>query len=352
MGFTIGKKDGFEGGVNDMEDGDVIPWERNPGRYKVDGMYNSDIAVIHEFHRQNPDIEIDLIRAKDISKKRLQSNDINYILGHDLVDGFWGKRGYEKTLEVYKSANVFPVMKLQKFVVDKGDYYEHFRKNGIPVADTFTIKRKGRGFYVGKRKVDAKYILEQAEKRGWKSMISKVVMGAWGKGFKKWKTIDLKKSGGLVRLDRFLASDRILRFPGVIFQEEVVDFWEVRTYWFDNKYVNAVATQHDFSIGDDYILDNRRIKKFLPELQKLGKKVLRVLPRVEVGGEEIRPVMMRIDFGCCLGGRFFVNEIENMACNLFVDWNRKSIPVFGKVLGERSRQLYRLGWRRSIKKRQ
>ena len=36
-------------------------------------------------------------------------------LGHDLVDGFWGKRGYEKTREIYKDSNIFPLMNLQQF---------------------------------------------------------------------------------------------------------------------------------------------------------------------------------------------------------------------------------------------
>ena len=37
----------------------------------VDDMFNSDIAVIYQLHKQYPKIEIDLIQPRDISKKKI-----------------------------------------------------------------------------------------------------------------------------------------------------------------------------------------------------------------------------------------------------------------------------------------
>jgi hypothetical protein len=214
VGFTVGKSDGFVGGINDLNPKKVIPWEKNPKRFFIDGIFNSDIAVIYEFHKQFPNIEIDMILPHEISVRRLQSNDVNYILGHDLVDGFWNKRGYEKTLEIFKKVNIFPLLNLQNFIVDKGKYYDFFKKKGIPVADTFTIYKTGKHYTTtktGTKKITAEGVIRRAKRRGWTSMISKVLMGAWGKGFKKWNLQTINPT----KLQKYLDS---LKFPGVIFR--------------------------------------------------------------------------------------------------------------------------------------
>ena len=131
-------------------------------------------------------------------------------------------------------------------------------------------------------------------------------MGAWGLGFSKWdlnKLENSKKEKNLLNI--YLNKRSTLKFPGIIFQREVEDFldnWEIRTYWFDNKFATAVGTKHDFEIGDDYVAREKDIQSILPQLKKMGKEILDIIPKQKVGNTFVNPVMMRIDFGCCMPG--------------------------------------------------
>jgi hypothetical protein len=73
---------------------------------------------------------------------------------------------------------------------------------------------------------------------------------------------------------------------------------------------------------------------------------------MKVKGEIVNPVLIRLDFGCCQPKTiapkgYLLNEIETQACNLFLGYSNYDVPTrFAQVLGQRSKQLYKLGWRR------
>ena len=61
------------------------------------------------------------------------------------------------------------------------------------------------------------------------------------------------------------------------------------------------------------------------------------MPLIRRGGKRIPPVMVRMDFGCCLGNtlnknKYFLNEMENQACNYFATSNKYPKMNVNKVM--------------------
>lgn len=308
---------------------------------------SSDVAIayrlLNDYSHKN--IKVDIMLAKDVTVERLKHNDINYVLGHDLVDAFWRKKKdsesgyYEEFTKIYKnpSCNIFPLYNLQKFVLDKGKYYEFFKNNGIPVLDTFYIKNN--------TIINTKKIINKIKSLGWIEFITKPELGAWGLYFKKWKINDSTIEN---KLTKYLNNKNIKRFPSIIFQQLAPDFknyWEIRTFWFNNKFSHAIGTKHHFEDGYDDVV-TKISPDILNQCKNIGRKTLKVIPKMIINGKEIKPLMIRIDCGCCLNGKngkYFLNEIENQACNLFIEDVEKMgvdiTGIFSKAIYNKTKEI-------------
>ena len=62
-----------------------------------------------------------------------------------------------------KKNKIYPPLKEQFFLYNKGDYLKYFESKGIPIAPTFLIKKN--------RNVDT--ILKTIKQKGWKSFVVK-----------------------------------------------------------------------------------------------------------------------------------------------------------------------------------
>ena len=78
------------------------------------------------------------------NEKKIQENDINFLAGNNLLNAWDG--GPDEYKRVYKimtnkKNNIYPPLKEQFFLYNKGDYLKYYEKKGIPIAPTFLIKK-------------------------------------------------------------------------------------------------------------------------------------------------------------------------------------------------------------------
>ena len=88
------------------------PWES--------GAVHVDVAIPWYIHKKHKDIDIDIILPADISLERLQSNDVNYIIGYDLINCFF-EHNYNQRIKKVKHAlkncgNIWPTFEFQEHI--------------------------------------------------------------------------------------------------------------------------------------------------------------------------------------------------------------------------------------------
>ena len=234
LGFIVGKDD------------DTVPRNRKalkdiPKKYLVDGKLNIDVAVPFILKSKYPDVEIDIIKGHEITLKRLKQNDVNFLIGMDLIN-LWHEdsKRYKKVKRIFKNpkSKIIPNWKLQNFIYQKGDYSKKFEKNGIPVAPAILVKKKR----------NVKTVINQIKRRGWKSFIIKPYLSAFSIGFEKLNTEDVINDPKILKTYFKENKD----FPGFIIQEALrgfSKFWEVRVFFINGKFSYAIGNKAAVATG-------------------------------------------------------------------------------------------------------
>jgi len=138
LGFIVGK---------DTDD-DNIKYNKNfykslKYEYLNDGNVNVDYAIPYYISKKW-NVDVDVIVPEEITLQRLKQNDINFLLGYDLVTEFNNDPvQYKKIKKIFElaSSKVWPRWKTQNFIYNKGDYAKFLEKNNIPVAPSIQVKR-------------------------------------------------------------------------------------------------------------------------------------------------------------------------------------------------------------------
>ena len=261
---------------------------------------------------------------KDIKESQLKKNDVNFLVGINLLN-FWekGKKEYNRVLKLMENPeyNIYPNLKEQFFLYNKGDYLQYFEKKGIPIAPTFIV-RKDR---------DPKKILAEVKKRGWKSFVLKPYFAYANIAIAR---INLDGKDPSKDVTKYLTKYK--KFPAFVCQE-VMDgfakFMEVKSFWLNGKfkyYIGMKACDEVFSESKIYKTCSSKYGNVSPKIlklvKKMGKQVLETYPKTYVKGKRTHPLFLRIDFGCCLGNTldgesYFLNEIEYAGCGVFTEDN-------------------------------
>jgi len=307
-----------------------------------DGWILNEAALVAAIEYKYPDAEVKYIT--NMNEKTLQKNDVNFLVGVNLLNAWHGKSKvqYQKWLSIMKNKknNIYPPLSEQNFLYNKGDYLKYYEKKGIPIAPTFLIKKKR----------DASDIIKKVRENGWSSFIVKPDYAFANIEISKY---DLKTTGNTQitesdsddpsitkkteafysgisnsedekvekELTKYLQKTK--KFPGLICQEKIIGFvkkYEVKTFWINGEYkynVSIKAWPPPESFGNVS-------KATLKGIQKLAKKVLNNYPETKIKGKIVKPLFLRIDLGCCQGNtldttKYFLNEIEYAGCGTFTD---------------------------------
>ena len=321
IGFILGK-------TNDPVNDNFNKVNDLPKKYRWGEVYPID-ACIAWYIKKNYNVQVDLIKPNNLTEKRLLENDVNFSIGYDLLDARWSKKkGLDKLFEKvmkYRKYKVFPLWKLQNFVYQKGLYIKYLQDHGIPTAPTFLVNSKKETF----SKQSITRILNKIQ---WSTFIIKPEGGMESKLVLKLSTKDRNLHHKVLK---YLNTNRH-KFKRFIFQEAMKGFLkypEIRVYWFGGKFAYAIGTIDSAPVpprktGNE---DIRRVPKdSLEECKKIGRRVLKLLPKTKYKGKEIHPTIVRTDFGCCQGNtlnklKYFVNEVELQTCGMY--GNFTSYPI-------------------------
>jgi len=311
------------GGTNDY----VLPDSKKswlkPLKIVQKGEYQGKIpfekALIAYLEHKYKDVKIMYLNQFD--EKKLKQNDINFCVSLNLLYAWEkGNKEYQRVLKIMKNPkiNIYPNLKEQNFLFNKGDYLQYYENKGIPIAPTFVIK--------GDRNI--KRLISKVEDRKWKSFVLKPHNAYANIGIGKFDVDDLNVKE---QVSKYLQKHK--KFPGFVCQE-VMDgfakFWEVKSFWINGKfkyYIAMKASGEVFSESKIYSdIDNPRdfgriSPSLLKDLKKMGKKIVQYFPK-DLNQYSNPPLYLRIDFGCCAGNKldgkkYFLNEIEYAGCAIF-----------------------------------
>ena len=196
--------------------------------------------MIASIKHKYKDIEINFINKYD--KTLLEKNDINFVVSLNLLNA-WEKSDseYDRVYKLMqdKSINIYPNLKEQLFLYDKGKYLNYYKNKGIPIAPTFVINKKR----------DTKSIIKRVMKEGWDSFVLKPHRAYATIGIGVFNTDDknLEK-----KISKYLEKNK--KFPAFICQEMIKGFskfFEIKSYWINGKFKYYVST-HCWSWLENY----------------------------------------------------------------------------------------------------
>lgn len=305
-----------------------------PKKYYENGNVHTDVALAYLIKEKFVGIEVDIITPKEISNQRLKNNDINYVIGYDIINvinddppvkKFSGQKGLEKLDAIYrnKGNNIFPSYPFMAFLWDKKKYLQHLEKNGIPISPTIFIK-KG---------INTSSLLNKIKLKKWKNFIIKPIGGTIAYGLGIFNTKECVENKFL--LDEYFYEENKY-YDEYLVQEKIDGFTkygEIKTFWIDGKLSYAVNTPGATSPGETYVVKNKIEQKVLNQCESIGKKIFETLPMIQFKNKKSIPVLIRIDFACCKNNsnkkasNYFVNEIESDIAGLYINFPNVTYPA-------------------------
>ncbi|CAE7213657.1 unnamed protein product [Symbiodinium sp. CCMP2456] len=341
IGFLIGKDTDL---VEDPKYvGDASFMADMPDKYRVDpeskeylknceagvkGFAHADVAIPWYIHKKyGGDVKVDMIFPEEITLKRLKSNMCNYIIGYDVINSiFEGPKRYKKVTKVFtECGNLMPSWEVQDFIYIKSRYMQACMDAGIPMAPTIFAKKNKRS--------PAK-LLAEIKARGWQTFVMKQSMMAFSLGFCKLKVEDCEKDPSILK--NYFRD--YAECPEYVVQEAIEGFtrnWETRVFWFNGKFLYAIANKAAVSTedGQEVIITGDDIpSEFLENAKRIGEQALKILPQLcTPSGQPVDMTLIRTDVGCSdspvhdkhtkwdpNGRTFFLNEIEYGGTTYFI----------------------------------
>ena len=351
IGFLVGKED-------EIHYDDEL-FNQTPKKYLQQGDYaepllHKDVAIAMTIRLSYPDVQVDIILPNEISNKRLQQNNVNFILGYDCINQmvdepfvkkFQGKKGYNTLKQIYSSPKnkVFPPMNFLEFIWDKEKYLSVFQKKQIPISPTIIVS-----------KYSTTKILRDIQNKGWKQFIIKPVGGTSAIGVERFQLQQCLKNPLLIT-NYF--QDNQEYYPKFLIQELITGFkkyGEIKMFWINQQYSYAVNTIDKASGDQDgYTVKPFTNKKILNHCKDIGEKALQLLPKIKVNNKIVKPVMVRTDFTCCQGNKqhssknYFLNEVEHQDAGSYSNYFEIKYPyvqIMADAFVKKAQELISLGF--------
>jgi len=298
--------------------------ERKVGKRQKYGEYGipTDIAIgAYIQHALNlKDVDVDLILPEEVSKERLRSNDLNFILQKGLLEAHYidvsrkhtgDKVQYDNLKECLQAENVYPPLDYQELCASKVNYYSYLKENDLSVLPTFTMTAEEYHKLGHDASMKNMFAFWQREDIG--TLIAKPVLGMGGADIEFFNATDTDRSS----LSRYFRKN-MKKYPGLIVQRSVKGFGnvkecpELRMYFMGDEYkysvsanVNAVCSQPKAEGGT--------LEVPLERLKAATHKILKKLPHIVMpNGARVPRLITRLDMGWRVDGKChpFVNEIE------------------------------------------
>ena len=305
-----------------------------PKKYYENGAVQTDIALAYIMKTNFVGSTIDVITPREITNQRLKKNDINFIIGYDIINQinddphvkkFAGQKGLELLDKIYKTKtnNVFPSYPFLSLLWDKKEYLQLLEKNNIPISPTIFIKKN----------ISVRNLLKKVSQKKWKNFIIKPIGGtiAYGLGL-----FNIKECSDNINILQEYFDEENKYYDDYLVQEKIDGFTkygEIKTFWIDGKFSYAVNTPGATEPGEDYEVKEVINKDVLKQCKKIGEKIFDILPKIVFNKKKTLPVLIRIDFACCKKNNakkpihYFVNEIESDIAGLYINFPNIKYPA-------------------------
>lgn len=270
-------------------------------------------------------VEVDFILPEDITRQRLASNHINFMVIYDILESFHvdGSRLYKRVKDALQSAdNVYPPYNYQKFINNKCSYIQHLAKSGkdlvIPTYCKMSTKRKDMG-----KTIDQ--IGDVIQKKKWGKFIGKPVYGQESIDFKKFNSFN--KRSLKPYMDKCFNKKK---YPGIIFQKYIEGFDkskpEIRMYYTDKKYQYSVITGS--SVRTPRTEGGTMDVPEMGKLKSFSRRIMEKLPQIKIQGVTLPKLLTRIDIACNTNFKkpWYVNELEFVPSLYIQDISSNIIP--------------------------
>lgn len=320
-----------------------------PKKYYENGNVHTDIALAYLMKTKFVGVTIDIIQPKDITNQRLKKNDINFIIGYDVINvinddppvkKFSGQKGLEKLDKIYqtKSNNVFPSYPFMSFLWDKKKYLQHLEKNKIPISPTIFIKKN----------ISPLSLLQKIKQKKWKDFIIKPIGGTIAYGLGIFNTKECSEN--IFLLNEYFEEENKY-YDEYLVQEKIDGFskyGEIKTFWIDGKLSYAVNTPGATSPNQTYVVKEEIQQDVLNYCEKIGEKIFKILPKIPFNKKKTLPVLIRIDFACCKKNKnqkatnYFVNEIESDIAGLYINFPNIKYPALEVLANTYIQKAYEL----------
>ena len=320
-----------------------------PKKYYENGNVHTDIALAYLMKTKFVGVTIDIIQPKDITNQRLKKNDINFVIGYDVINvinddppvkKFSGQKGLEKLDKIYqtKSNNVFPSYPFMSFLWDKKKYLQHLEKNKIPISPTIFIKKN----------ISSLSLLQKIKQKKWKDFIIKPIGGTIAYGLGIFNTKECSEN--IFLLNEYFEEENKY-YDEYLVQEKIDGFskyGEIKTFWIDGKLSYAVNTPGATSPNQTYVVKEEIQQDVLNYCEKIGEKIFKILPKIPFNKKKTLPVLIRIDFACCKKNKnqkatnYFVNEIESDIAGLYINFPNIKYPALEVLANTYIQKAYEL----------
>lgn len=314
------------------------------------GAVHVDVAIPWYIQKKYDDIECDLILPDDITLERLQSNDVNFIIGYDLINCYFENEDRIKKVghALKNCGNIWPTYEFQEHIYMKSKYMSVCKKAKIPMAPTIYCKKSNRS---------AQKLLDEMVARGWKEFVIKLSFSAFSLGFLKCTVARCQKN--IKVLEKYFEENK--DSPEFIVQEAIKGFkdhWETRGFWWNNEMQYCIGNFAAVVSKDGgEIITNEPPAEFKEAVQEIGKKAVETLPPMKnKHGAVIKPFLIRTDIGCSTSKihdknynwdpkvkTFFLNEIEYGGTNYFTrHLSFDCIPMWAEKYAQKARDIMNL----------
>ena len=320
-----------------------------PKKYYENDNVHTDIALAYLMKTKFVGVTVDIIQPKDITNQRLKKNDINFVIGYDVINAinddpsvkkFSGQKGLEKLDKIYqtRSNNVFPSYPFMSFLWDKKKYLQHLEKNKIPISPTIFIKKN----------ISPLSLLQKIKQKKWKDFIIKPIGGTIAYGLGIFNTKECSEN--IFLLDEYFEEENKY-YDEYLVQEKIDGFskyGEIKTFWIDGKLSYAVNTPGATSPNQTYVVKEEIQQDVLNYCEKIGEKIFKILPKIPFNKKKTLPVLIRIDFACCKKNKnqkatnYFVNEIESDIAGLYINFPNIKYPALEVLANTYIQKAYEL----------
>jgi len=266
------------------------------------------------------DMRVDFIMPKKVSKKRLESNDLNFIVKYGLVEAeSFGKTLYsnmkgnysnmKKSLHAAK--NVYPPVDYQELVNSKISYYNYMKENDISILPTFAMAAKE--YNELGHDGTMKKVFGFMGREGIGNVFAKPDLGMGGLDAKPFKATDK----GRRELSTYFRK-MMKKHPGIIVQKELKGFGdtkecpELRMFYIGDEYVYSVSSNANAVVSHPEA-EGGTLEAPLKKLKAHTQKMMKKLPPIVMpNGARLPRLATRMDMGWRVEGRYqpFINEAE------------------------------------------